>query len=71
MKLINQHVKEVKDSLPKAKGAYGRRHISRGLTGFYDRTQSKRRPCVELVGPALQEWLAANGMEQFALTEES
>lgn len=61
MKAFESEVQAVRSRLPKPKGAFGRRHISRGLTGFYDKAKAARRPVVEFAGVALFEKLMEMG----------
>lgn len=61
MSLIDTEIKSICNKLPKPKGAYGRRHFSRGMCGFYDKAKSKRRPVVEYAGYALVDKLVEMG----------
>jgi len=61
LKAFKTEVQEVRNRLPKPKGAFGRRHISRGLTSFYDKAKAARRPVAEFAGIALFEKLIEMG----------
>lgn len=64
MNLFNEEVSAKKATLPKPKGAFGRRHISRGLRGFHDAKAAgkrKHRPAEEFIGYRLMEKLLEMG----------
>lgn len=48
--------------IKKGKGAFGKRHMSRGNFGYYDKDNAMRRPCEEYVGFELVSKLLDMGM---------
>jgi pentatricopeptide repeat protein len=62
--IFNDEVADRKAQIAPAKGAYGRRHHSRGLKGFHDpKAAGKRqhRPAEELMGERLLDALLEAG----------
>lgn len=66
MKAFESEVQAVRSRLPKPKGAFGRRHVSRGLTGFYDKARAYRRPMEEFLGYTLVDKLREMGRDDEA-----
>lgn len=68
---ITGHNMNVNAQLPKgakgqpAKGAFGKRHHSRGMKGFYE-PRGKRGKVITHVGIGLVKWFLDNGMKEEA-----